>query len=192
MNLLSRYVAIVSERTNHSPIRVRHLFISSGHNYRGHHGQPAGNHPILEVDHIECVAQRGIRGDRYFDHQPDFRGQITFFDWEIFERMRRELQLPNDATVAGTRRNVILEGVALNDWIGAEFELQGVRFVGTEECRPCYWMNDAFRDPRAEAWLRGHGGLRACILSSGVLRRTMEPDFVESLPSVKAHPEGKD
>jgi MOSC domain-containing protein YiiM len=182
----------MSEHASHPRIRIRHLFISPGHNYRGHHGQPAGNHPILEVDHIECVAQRGVRGDRYFDHQPDFRGQITFFDWEIFERMRRELQLPNDATVAGTRRNVILEGVALTDWIGTEFEIQGVRFAGTEECRPCYWMNDAFRDARAETWLRGHGGLRARILTSGVLRRDLVNDSVESLPSVKAQPEGKD
>lgn len=145
----------------------------------------------MEMDQIECVAQRGIRGDRYFDHQPDFRGQITFFDWNIFERMRRELELHNDATVAGTRRNVILEGVALTDWIGAEFEIQGVRFAGTEECRPCYWMNDAFRNVRAEAWLRGHGGLRARILTSGVLRRDVANDSAESVPSVKAHPEAK-
>jgi MOSC domain-containing protein YiiM len=146
----------------------------------------------MEMDQIECVAQRGVRGDRYFDHQPDFRGQITFFDWGVFERMRHELALPQDATVAGTRRNVILEGVALNDWIGAEFEIQGVRFAGTGECRPCYWMNDAFRDARAETWLRGHGGLRARILTSGVLRRDVVNDSAESLPSVKAHTEGTD
>ncbi len=181
----------MSDRINHPRIRVRHLFISPGHNYRGHHGQPAGNHPILEAAQVECVSQRGIRGDRYFDHQPDFRGQITFFDWSVFERMRRELQLPNDASVAGTRRNVIIEGATLSAWIGAEFEIQGVRFAGTEECRPCYWMNDAFRDARAETWLRGHGGLRARILSSGVLRRELGGEFAESLPWVKAHPDGQ-
>jgi hypothetical protein len=31
-------------------------------------------------------------------------------------------------------------------------------------------MNEAFRDERVEAWLRGRGGLRARILSDGVLK----------------------
>ncbi|MCB1127724.1 MAG: molybdenum cofactor biosysynthesis protein [Verrucomicrobiae bacterium] len=149
---------------------VRHIFISPGHNYRGHHDQPPGTHPILEVDAIECVAGRGLRGDRYFDHQPDFKGQITFFAAEMYERMCRELGL-TDASPANFRRNVITFGADLNELIGREFEIQGVRFLGTEECRPCYWMNEAFRDPRAEEWMRGNGGLRAKILTDGVLRR---------------------
>ena len=47
-------------------LRVEHLFISPGHNFFGHHEQPAGEHPIVAVEQIECVAGRGIRGDRFF------------------------------------------------------------------------------------------------------------------------------
>jgi len=64
------------------------------------------------------------------------------------------------------RRNVLTRGVDLPALIGREFELQGVRFVGTEECRPCYWMDHAIA-PGAEAWLRGRGGLRARVVSDG-------------------------
>jgi MOSC domain-containing protein YiiM len=46
-----------------------------------------------------------------------------------------------------------------------------VRFAGVEECRPCYWMNLAFGDERTERWLKGRGGLRARVLTDGVLRR---------------------
>src|SRR5262249_43663907 len=53
-----------------------------------------------------------------------------------------------------------------------EFELQGVRLFGTEECRPCYWMDRAFA-PGAQEFLRGRGGLRAKILTSGRLRSTL-------------------
>jgi hypothetical protein len=67
------------------------------------------------------------------------------------------------------RRNVIVSGVNLNSLIGEEFELQGVRFLGTAHCRPCYWLDQAFA-PGAEAWLKGNGGLRAQILTSGTLR----------------------
>ena len=151
-------------------IRVRHLFVSPGHNYFGRHGQPAGTHPLIEVGQIECVAGRGLRGDRYFDHKPDYQGQITFFAWKVIEALRRELGLA-DAQPSATRRNVITGGVDLNALIGQEFEIQGVRFAGTEECRPCYWMNSAFRDERAENWLQGNGGLRARILTDGVLKR---------------------
>ena len=68
-----------------------------------------------------------------------------------------------------TRRNVISVGVDLNSLIGEEFEVQGVRFAGVCECSPCYWMDLAIA-PGAEMLLKGRGGLRARILSDGVLR----------------------
>lgn len=148
---------------------IRHLFISPGHNYFGHHEQPPGQHPVLERDEIECVAGRGICGDRFFGYKKDYKGQITFFAWEVFAQLRRELGLP-DAHPSGTRRNVITEAIDLNALVGEEFEIQGVRFLGVEECRPCYWMNNAFRHAEAESWLKGNGGLRARILTDGVLK----------------------
>ncbi|MCU0787962.1 MAG: molybdenum cofactor biosysynthesis protein [Verrucomicrobia bacterium] len=151
-------------------MRIRHLFLSPGHNYFGRHEKPPGEHPIVEVEELECVAGRGIVGDRFLDFKPDYRGQITFFAWEILERMREELGLA-EAAPSAARRNVITEGVDLNTLIGKEFELQGVRFAGTEECRPCHWMNCAFGSERTESWLHGNGGLRARILTDGVLRR---------------------
>lgn len=151
-------------------IRVERLFLSPGHNYFGHHDRPPDEHRILEVDQVECVAGRGLRGDRFLDYRPDYKGQITFFAGEVFDQLRATLGLA-DADPAALRRNVLTRGVDLAAWIGQEFSLQGVRFVGTEECRPCYWMNHAFRHEAAEAWLKGRGGLRARILTHGTLRR---------------------
>lgn len=148
------------------------LFISPGHNFFGHHDQPPDTHPIVAVDEIECVAGRGIRGDRFFDYKPDYKGQITFFSAEVLNALASELGLA-DVSPAATRRNVITRGLNLNELVGAELELQGVRFVGTEECRPCYWMNNAFRDERVENWLKGRGGLRARILDDGILQREL-------------------
>ena len=147
---------------------VRHLFISPGHNYFGHHGQPAGNYPILEVNQIECVAGRGIRGDRFFEFKADYKGQITFFSSEVLEALRRELNLPQ-AQASATRRNALVSGVDLNSLVGTEFEVQGVRFAGVEQCKPCYWMDSAL-GPGAEDWLQGRGGLRARILTDGRLQ----------------------
>jgi MOSC domain-containing protein YiiM len=150
-------------------IRICHLVVSPGHNYFGHNGQPAGEHAVCAVDQIDCVAGRGIPGDRFFDYRPDYKGQITFFAMEVLDALQRELGLA-EARPEFTRRNVFTRGVDLNAWVGADFELQGVRFNGTEPARPCHWMNQAFGDPRVEAWLAGRGGLRARILEGGVLR----------------------
>ena len=149
-------------------ITVHQLSLSPGHNFFGHHGGPAGSNPTILVDALECVAGRGVRGDRFFDYRENYKGQITFFSLEIFDALRSELGLP-EARPEATRRNVFTRGVDLASLNGREFELQGVSFVGVDECRPCYWMDQAL-GPGADAWLRGRGGLRARILTDGVLR----------------------
>lgn len=147
---------------------VRQIFISPAHVYVGHYGGPAGDSPICEVDEIECLAGRGILGDRYLDHKPDYKGQITFFEWETHLNLSAELGI-YDKGPETYRRNVIVSGVNLNSLIGQEFVIQGVKFRGTEEAKPCYWMNEAF-GPGAEEALKGRGGLRARILSDGFIR----------------------
>lgn len=149
-------------------MKIAALHISPGHNYVGHHGLPPGTHVMASVGSVECVAGRGLRGDRYLDHKPDNPGQITFFAEEVHRALLRELH-PVPGSPAAYRRNAITRGVDLNELIGREFTVQGVRFLGTVECKPCYWMDQAV-GPGADAWLRGRGGLRAKILTDGVLR----------------------
>jgi MOSC domain-containing protein YiiM len=147
---------------------IRQMFISAGHNYFGHHGRPPDDYPLREVDEIECVAGRGIRGDRFYDYRHDYKGQITFFSHEVFERL--SAAFPSiDRGPGALRRNVIVSGANLKALIGEEFELQGVRFLGTAHCKPCYWLDQAFA-PGTEAWLKGNGGLRAQIVTNGRLR----------------------
>jgi MOSC domain-containing protein YiiM len=151
-------------------IEVCQLFISPGHNFFGHHGQAAGQHPTLQVKQVECVAGRGLRGDRFFDYKKDYKGQITFFALEVLEAFRREMNRP-ETQGGATRRNALVRDADLMALIGKEFELQGVRFLGVEHCAPCYWMDLAL-GPGAEKWLQGRGGLRARILSDGFLTAT--------------------
>ncbi len=151
--------------------RVQHLYVSPGHNYFGHHQKPAGEHPIIAVPEIECVAGRGIRGDRFFDYKTDYKGQITFFSGEIYDELCVTF-LPLTGThpaPSAFRRNVITRGIDLNTLIGSQFTIQGSTFLGTAECSPCHWMNEAFA-PGAEAALKSRGGLRAKILTDGILR----------------------
>ena len=149
-------------------LRIEHLYVSAGHNFFGHHERPPGEHETVEVAEVNCVAGRGIAGDRFFDYKPDYKGQITFFAGEVFDEICGLLGLAGKSP-AVLRRNVITRGADLTALYGREFEVQGVRFLGMGECKPCYWMDRAL-GPGAEEALKGRGGLRAKILSGGSLR----------------------
>jgi len=146
---------------------IRQIFISAGHNYFGHHGRAPDDFPLVEVQQVECVAGHGIRGDRFYDYRDDYKGQITFFSIEVFDKLVARFGLTNKSA-GNLRRNIIVSGVNLNDLIGQEFSVQGIRLRGTAHCRPCYWMNQAI-GPGAEEFLQGNGGLRAQILSDGMI-----------------------
>jgi MOSC domain-containing protein YiiM len=161
----------VTTMSDQPKIRIKHLFISPGHNFFGHHGKQPSTHPMVEQSAVQCLAGRGIEGDRFLDYKADYKGQITFFSHEIFLSLREHFTGVT-ATPAVLRRNVITEGIDLNALIGKEFEIQGVRFEGTAECSPCYWMDQAFA-PGTEEYLKGNGGLRARILTDGILEKTL-------------------
>ncbi len=152
---------------------IEYLFITPNHQYKGFYGGPPGNSPMVTMSTIDCVAGRGIEGDRYFDHEPDYKGQITFFRMEVYEALLGHLGITaEEKPPSQVRRNVLTRGVDLDALIGKEFTIQGVRFLGTEECRPCFWMDQAFRDG-ANDFLKGQGGLRAKILRDGTLQPGM-------------------
>ncbi|MBA2242868.1 MAG: molybdenum cofactor biosysynthesis protein [Chthoniobacterales bacterium] len=147
---------------------IRQIFVSPGHNFFGHAGRAPDDYPLQEVNSIECVAGHGIRGDRFFDYKENYKGQITFFSQENFERLGAAF--PHVRKSAGAlRRNVIVSGADLNAMIGETFALQGVHFFGTAHCKPCFWLDQAFY-PGTEAFLKGNGGLRAQILTDGLLK----------------------
>ena len=155
-----------------SSIRIKHLFISPGHNFIGHQDREPSQHPMRECAEVRCLAGRGIEGDRFLDFKADYKGQVTFFSNEVYEEVCAKFGV-RDKPASTFRRNIIVEGADLNALIGREFEVQGVRFLGTQESAPCHWMNVAFA-PGAEEALRGRGGLRAKILSDGTLRADVE------------------
>jgi len=148
-------------------MRLHHIYISPGHNFFGHHGKPPGENQMLELDEVKCVQGKGLAGDRFYNFKPDYKGQVTFFSMEVHEKIQREFE--REFCPSTYRRNLVVSAIDLNDLIGEEFELGGVRFLGSCEAAPCHWMDHAITHGVEKA-LRGHGGLRAKILSDGVLQ----------------------
>ena len=147
---------------------VEGIWISSGHDFRGRHGLGRQDHGITALDEVECVVGRGLVGDRYFDFKENFKGQVTFFSAEVFDELREKY---GEVDVTVLRRNVLVRGGELEGLVGKRFSVQGVFFEGSEECKPCYWMDEAVGEG-AEDFLKGkcRGGLRARILTGGKIQ----------------------
>ncbi len=116
---------------------------------------------------MKCRAGFGLEGDRFYGYRPDYKGQVTFFTWETLLAARENFGLPALAPSV-FRRNVVVEGIDLDQLLARRFTLGGVEFEGTGEARPCHWMN-AVVAPGAEDWLMGRGGLRAKVRTDGKL-----------------------
>ncbi|MES2925137.1 MAG: MOSC domain-containing protein [Verrucomicrobiota bacterium] len=146
------------------------IYISPGHDYWGKQGEGRLQNGITALNEVECVAGKGLRGDRYFGYRADYKGQVTFFSAEVVDEVREHFQLPK-LPASVFRRNLIVRGVDLRKWVGRRFRFQGVEFEGSQECRPCHWM-DRVIAPGGEDFLKGRfrGGLRAKIIGNGFLR----------------------
>lgn len=150
---------------------LQHIYVSSGHDYWGKGGAGRMQHGIHEVAEVEAVAGLGLRGDRYFGYRLNFKGQVTFFDAAVVEAVRHEFKLPK-LPASVFRRNLVVQGMDLGSWLGRRFEFQGLVFEGSQECKPCHWM-DRVIATGAEEFLKPcfRGGLRARIIHGGVLKR---------------------
>lgn len=150
--------------------RLVEIVISPGHDYWGRQGEGRLQSGVILCSEVECVAGKGLRGDRYFDYRKNFKGQVTFFDYAVYERIKAEFKLPK-LPVSVFRRNLVVAGADLKSLIGKHFWFQDICFEGSQECRPCHWMDRAVTDG-VEDFLRpeARGGLRAKVLTSGRLR----------------------
>jgi MOSC domain-containing protein YiiM len=129
--------------------------------------------PLGRVPTVEAVPGRGLKGDRKFKEGNEPGRQITLIEREALEGIEREYGIP--LTPEEARRNVVTEGVPLNHLVGREFRVGSVRLRGVKLCEPCGHLEKL----TGKAVLKGlahRGGLRAEILSGGVIR---EGDSVE-------------
>jgi MOSC domain-containing protein YiiM len=155
------------------PVTLHHICVSPGHNYFGRPKDGPGTHVTRDVDEVEAVAGMGLLGDRYFGVDAHYNAQVTLVAWEVFAALQAEFGRPEWSPIR-MRRNIVIEGVPLNQLIGREFTLDfgshQVDFAGAQHCAPCAWM-DAALAPGALKFLHGRGGLRARILTDGALRK---------------------
>ena len=120
---------------------------------------------IVKVNNIEAIKGKGLVNERHFKENNEKRCQITLIEIENINHYNR---------ITGTTipainflRNIITEGILLNELVGKEFFIGSVKVKAHDLCRPCKYLQESLQQKNIIKELLLTGGLRCEILSSG-------------------------
>ncbi len=137
---------------------------------------PSAGAPMEEQRSVRTIPGRGLAGDRYAEQVGSWSktkvGQrdVTLISANALIRAKVVHGMvfePNE-----TRRNLLVSvGInELNALVGKQFSVGGVLMEGTELCTPCKRPSKLVGKEGFDNVFAGAGGLRARILSSGIIR----------------------
>lgn len=137
------------------------------------------------VSEAKAIAGKGLKGDRYFD-QPKY-AQLTLIEAEAIEAMASGVGYA--LSFGDARRNIVTRGVALDDLVGVEFRVGEITVRGTKLSEPCAHLA-SLTDERVLRGLAHKGGIKAEILSDGIIRVGDRVVLIEAPVSSVADPAG--
>lgn len=142
------------------------------------HIAPAASFEMEELAEAQCVAGRGIVGDRYYEgtgsysKRPDVR-EVTLIEREALDALARNdpplQEGPITLLPIDHRRNLTVKGVPLNHLVGRRFRVGEVVFRGGRLNFPCKYLEELLGMP-VYLPLYNRSGLNAGIESGGVIR----------------------
>ena len=122
--------------------------------------------PMTIVDSVEIDIANSIVGDRYSGKAGSKR-QVTLVQQEHVDAISNILGKPVDPQLL--RRNIVVSGINLVALKEREFQIGTVVLLGTGNCHPCSRMEKNL-GPGGYNAMRGHGGLTASVVVSGVVK----------------------
>lgn len=137
------------------------------------HITPKAGEPMQSLAEVLATPGRGLAGDRYYLKQGSYSDtpgggrELTLIESEALDNLEAEVGIQLDPSAS--RRNIVTQGVRLNDLVGKEFRIGAVRLRGVRLCDPCSYL-EGKTQPGVLAGLLNRGGLRAEILSEGTIR----------------------
>lgn len=133
---------------------------------------PAPSGSMVSVPEARAIADRGLEGDRFFRdswnvaNRPD--KAVSLIEEEVLKLAAKELGVASIADK--TRRNIVTGGVPLVELLQREFVLGNVVMRGIRLFEPCGHLEKVSKVPGIFKTLERRSGLKAAILSDGVIR----------------------
>jgi len=117
------------------------------------------------VNSVEVIAGKGIVKDRHFKENNSKISQITLIE---VENINYYYQLTGTSIPSiDFRRNIITEGIKLNELVNKEFLIGEIRIKAHDLCRPCKYLQERLKQGNIIKEFLRRGGLRCEILNSG-------------------------
>lgn len=129
--------------------------------------RPARRVPVVRVEEVEARMGAGLTGD-HFSGSPENKRQVTLIQAEHLEVIASLLGR-DSVDPAILRRNIVVRGINLLALNGARFSIGCALLEGTGGCHPCSRMEEVLGRGGYNA-MRGHGGVTARVLQSGIIR----------------------
>ena len=120
---------------------------------------------MKNVHSVESIAGKGLLNDRHFKEDNEKKSQITLIEIENinhYNQISKTSILPKDF-----RRNIITEGIKLNELVGSEFFIGEVKVKAHDLCRPCKYLQESLNQNDLIKKLLHKAGLRCEILTNG-------------------------
>jgi len=133
---------------------------------------PQSAQAMVSVSTVRAFADRGLEGDRFFRHSWDAVKRsdkaVSLIEDEVLELAAQEI----DVSAIGilTRRNIVTRGVPLIELLGQEFTVGNVRMRGIRLFEPCGHLVAVTKLPRIFKALEHRSGLKAAVVSDGIIR----------------------
>ena len=120
---------------------------------------------VKAIDVVEAVKGKGLVNNRHFKEDNEKKCQITLIEIENINYYNR---ISNTTIPAiSFRRNIITEGIKLNELVGKEFIIGEVRVKAHDLCRPCKYLEESLKQKNIVKEFLRKGGLRCEILADG-------------------------
>ena len=120
---------------------------------------------MITVSNVDAVAEKGLVSDRHFKKNNDKKCQITLIEIENIDYYNQTF----GTSIADIdfRRNIITEGIRLNELVGKKFNIGKVKVKAHDLCRPCKSLQDNLGQENIIKEFLQKGGLRCEILTDG-------------------------
>lgn len=152
------------------------------------HIAPSASYEMEELVEAECVAGRGIVGDRYYNGlgtyspKPDTR-EVTMIEQEALDALSRNdpplQQGPITLEPRDHRRNLTVKGVPLNHLVGRRFRVGDVILRGGRLNFPCKYLEELLGLP-VFLPLYNRSGLNCSIERGGIIRPGDQIELLDS------------
>ena len=123
------------------------------------------NNKIVNVNEVKAIKGKGLINERHFKENNEERCQITLIEIENINQYNKL----TGTTIPAINflRNIVTEGIKLNELVGKEFLIGSVKVKAHDLCRPCKYLQESLQQKNVVKEFLYTGGLRCEILSSG-------------------------